>query len=366
METNVLLNAIRDGCDVDFVIDQLQAGADINATDSCGNTALIQAVRYNNSPLVVQALLTADANVNKVNSNGNTALMQAASISNPLVVKVLLAAGAEVNRVNSYGYTALMLAVRFNSSPLVVKALLAASADVNKVRSYGMTALLQAAQSSNNPEVVKALLDAGAEVNKVNSHGYTALMLALNATANVYKYGNTASKDSGERIIALLLAYGGLLSTRDFDKPSFSRLKLMRNLIAYNLEVNNCCYINIYRKRNTYEINKSCSFSLFMSVSKASSESHIFSSGGSAEAIALLICSFLRPPPCSYFVLYKNLKDKDLAKVFINSRSAQRAFPGIEHIRFDESQVALLMGSGSDRKELSMELDPGRKDLSIG
>ena len=84
-------------------------------------------------------------------------------------------------------------------------------------------------------------------------------------------------------------------------------------------------------------------------MSKASSEKHIFASsrtdtGSNSivclnEGLALLICSFVSPSPsASYLVLFNKLKDESLVKGFIGSRYAQRVFPGLKRLRFDEIQ----------------------------
>ena len=201
------------------------------------------------------------------------------------------------------------------------------------------------AQYKISPEVAKVLLDAGADVDKALSNGETALKIAIEVRS--------------ECLTALLLAYGGLLSIRDFDKPSFSRLKLIRNLIAYNPEVNNDGYARIFREHNPHDLYKCQHFSSFSIVSKACRKSHIFSSSvmvkdsksrvGLSEDIALMICSFLITPPSSpsYLMLYRNLKDRNLVQGFINSYSAKNVFPFLEYLRLDQEQGVVLPKIGS-------------------
>ena len=87
-------------------------GADVNAKDENGDTALIWAARYDKEK-VVSALLAAGADVNVKNAYGTTALMLAARNGNEKAVAALLAAGADVNAANASGNTALMWAVRY-------------------------------------------------------------------------------------------------------------------------------------------------------------------------------------------------------------------------------------------------------------
>ena len=68
----------------------LDAGADPNAKDGDGWTALMLAAADNENPSVVQALLDAGADPNAKNKYGRTALMWAESSRNPEAVKLLL------------------------------------------------------------------------------------------------------------------------------------------------------------------------------------------------------------------------------------------------------------------------------------
>jgi ankyrin repeat protein len=87
----------------------LNAGANVNASDSHGNTALIWA-SMDGYEEIVRMLLKAGANVNASNSYGNTALPWASISGKKEIVRMLLKAGANVNASDSQGYTALMMA----------------------------------------------------------------------------------------------------------------------------------------------------------------------------------------------------------------------------------------------------------------
>ena len=78
----------------------LDAGADVDAKDDEGNTALMDAASGGwRSEDVIKLLLDAGADVDAKDDEGNTALMDAASGGwrNEDVVKVLLDAGADVD-----------------------------------------------------------------------------------------------------------------------------------------------------------------------------------------------------------------------------------------------------------------------------
>ena len=125
----------------------IKAGADVNARDEYGWTALMVAAQNNTNPDVVKALLAAGADVNARDKTGNenswTVLMAALQNTNPDVVKVLLAAGAaDVN-----DWFTLMRAVLRNTNPDVVKVLHDVWAYVNAGDEYGWTELMIAADN---------------------------------------------------------------------------------------------------------------------------------------------------------------------------------------------------------------------------
>lgn len=112
---------------------QLHAGADVNAVNHYGLTALMLAVVTNHLE-IVKLLLAAGANVNAVDHDGMTALMFA---NNPEQRQLLLAAGADVNAVNHHARSALM----FEYNPEQTQLLLAAGANVNVVDHYAQDSL---------------------------------------------------------------------------------------------------------------------------------------------------------------------------------------------------------------------------------
>ena len=72
----------------------LAAGADVNAVNRFGSTALIEAVYWADAKDIVKMLLQAGADVNAAGPLG-TALMQAASWGHKDIVEMLLQAGAD-------------------------------------------------------------------------------------------------------------------------------------------------------------------------------------------------------------------------------------------------------------------------------
>jgi ankyrin repeat protein len=169
-----LINAAQNGHTA-TVSALITGGADINAVNQNGVTALMYAAQDGHTT-TVQALITAGANVDAVNQSDSTALMQAALRGQTSIVSALIAAGASIDAVDQYDSTALMWAA-LNGHTTTVSALISANANVDSVNQYGDTALMRAAQYGHIA-TFQVLIAAGANVNAVNNRSQTALMLA--------------------------------------------------------------------------------------------------------------------------------------------------------------------------------------------
>lgn len=163
----------------------LEAGADVNAVDGNGDTALLHAARAKN-PESLQILLAAGAQVNLTNKKGETALMRAAFVGNVPHVAALLAAGADKTLRNADGLTAAEIITHITISrhspameyPLGQEmAYTAIYGHLNGIPSAELTPLIQAVLM-RNPQDVSALLAGGADVNAASALGRTALMMA--------------------------------------------------------------------------------------------------------------------------------------------------------------------------------------------
>jgi ankyrin len=140
----------------------LKQGADVNATDADGTTALLWA-SYRDDVETARLLLRAGANVNASNDLGATPIWTASLNGSTAMVRTLLEAGANPNLALLLGETPVMVAAR-SGNPEVVEQLLAKGANVNSRGARGQTALMWAVAQKHS-EVVKLLLAHGADVH---------------------------------------------------------------------------------------------------------------------------------------------------------------------------------------------------------
>ena len=161
-----LMTAVGPQGHVNMVKLLLAHGADVNAQDSGGNTALTDALTFGETENV-RLLLAHGADIHLTSSDNGTALMAAAISCHPALVQLLLDKGMDVNAKMKDGTTALMMALagiglgsNSQAGEDTVRLLIAKGADVNVKNDNGMS-VLQMAES--NPRIVKLLKDAGAK-----------------------------------------------------------------------------------------------------------------------------------------------------------------------------------------------------------
>ena len=109
----------------------LNSGANINARDNDGSTALIWAARFGHLA-TVRELLDRGANINARSNSGWTALICATYYGHLAVVRLLLDRGANINARDHVGQTALSLAA-FSEQLPVVRELLKRGANTNGI-----------------------------------------------------------------------------------------------------------------------------------------------------------------------------------------------------------------------------------------
>lgn len=183
------------------------AGAEVNASDKRGWTALMYAAQRDHIKTVENLLLNG-ANVHIQDNVGRTALAVAKEMDNVEVVELLrrvqtasqdtsasilqssqldvldvagkiesIRLGGDPNQHDSKGGTILMWASRYGLVDLV-KVLLKAKADVKLANNNGITALHLAAVTGST-EIAELLIEHGADVDVQDNRGETPLMAAV-------------------------------------------------------------------------------------------------------------------------------------------------------------------------------------------
>jgi ankyrin repeat protein len=145
-------------------LDQIRAGADVNAAQPDGTRPVHWAV-YRVDYELLDALIAKKAKVDVANEFGSTPLAEAVKVSDARMVKSLLAAGASPESPNLDGETVLMVAIKTGEFP-IVDMLIKAGANVNvSEKFHNQTPLMYAADASKNAgEMVKLLLSKDASV----------------------------------------------------------------------------------------------------------------------------------------------------------------------------------------------------------
>jgi ankyrin repeat protein len=163
--------------DIDSVRKLLAAGADVNAKDVFGRTALSWACSSGRaSDRVIELLLSAGADPNAADKVGVAPLYPATIVRSPRLLQRLLQVGAKVNATDKWGRTALMAAAGLGAVDSM-QVLLAAGADVNMQDERGETALMAAARETRR-DALRVLVAAGADLNIRDRAGETALSFA--------------------------------------------------------------------------------------------------------------------------------------------------------------------------------------------
>lgn len=153
---------------------RLRSGAKSGEEELKGYTPLILASRYGRNVKTIQILLEKGAEIEAKDAYGMTALMRAASVGNSEIIQVLLEKGANVGSAGHGGQTALMYAV-LRDDEASTRILLANGSKIDLADESGNTPLML----TRSLKTARLLIDAGADPNLKNENGDTAHDIAL-------------------------------------------------------------------------------------------------------------------------------------------------------------------------------------------
>jgi ankyrin repeat protein len=208
--------------DVESIKKLLAGGADVNAKDKGGYTALHLAAKRGQAAAAA-ALLEAKADIGLVSKSGKTALHYVAYYNGNLdLAKLLLDAGAAVNAKDGKNKTPLDYALSKKRTELTE---LLRSKGGKTTKELAAAENIFAAADVGDLEAIKKHLEGGEDVNAANKQGYTALHMAVRrgqkdaaalllekgANVNAERKGKTTLDFAGknEEIAALLREKGG-------------------------------------------------------------------------------------------------------------------------------------------------------------
>ena len=179
MDKELIASAERG--DTAAIREWLDRGADIDAQDAQGRTA-IMAATYADKPEAVRLLIEAGADIHKQDLMQNNPFLYAGAEGLLEIVKLLIEAKADTRLTNRYGGVAIIPASEKGHVETVRTLLEETDVDVNHVNQLGWTALLEAIILSDggtkHQQIVRLLLDHGADANLADNEGVTPLQHA--------------------------------------------------------------------------------------------------------------------------------------------------------------------------------------------
>jgi len=156
----------------------LDQGADVNAKDEHGKTALFYAVEHNLKD-IVELLIAKGADVNAKDGRGYTPLYPAIWMKKVGIVEVLVTNDADVNLTREKSYPPLNYAV-WSEDVNTVKLLVDHGARFNEKDRYGWTAFHYAVQTGNR-ELVDVFISKGADITTFHMTAAMGDMAGINA-----------------------------------------------------------------------------------------------------------------------------------------------------------------------------------------
>ncbi|WP_307474973.1 ankyrin repeat domain-containing protein [Cytobacillus purgationiresistens] len=176
MDQEIILSA--ENGDVEKVKKLIKTGANIDATDESGRTAVLAAAQ-NNRVDTVKLLIQEGVDINIRNDNSDNVLLYAGAEGQLDIVKLAIEAGADTTLTNRFGGTALIPASDRGHDEVVNQLLAHSDIDVDHINHLNWTALLEAVilgdGSGDYQKIVQLLVDHGADVHIADKDGVTPL-----------------------------------------------------------------------------------------------------------------------------------------------------------------------------------------------
>ena len=181
----------------DSVRNLAKSGADVNAVDENGDTAVVVASASGHKEAVA-ALIELGADINKSDGKGETAIAAAIRAQNSEMVKTLYEKGADLNQAVKSGETPLMLASQLGLGE-IAQFLTQAGVDLNAKGLNGKTAMYIAV-AAGALQLAQILIKAGADADAADTDGKSALdLLKESENEEAAKIAREAKKLKAER-----------------------------------------------------------------------------------------------------------------------------------------------------------------------
>ena len=175
---DAMLIQVAEAGDTPAVLSLLASGANINARDGRGRTA-VMAATHANEVETVRALIDAGADINLRDDRLDNPFLYASAEGLFEIVQLTIDAKADTRLTNRFGGTALIPAAERGHVEIVRELLTRTDVDVDHVNNLGWTALLEAIILSDGGErhqqIVQLLVDHGAKITIADQNGVSPL-----------------------------------------------------------------------------------------------------------------------------------------------------------------------------------------------